>query len=67
MISAAVGVIDEHKLDKGKSLNQKMRVYYKATINIIKCALFKSEANFQAAVMMAEPKQELLEEMWNLP
>lgn len=44
-----------------------MTTFYENSIDILRCALNKKEAKFQAEVMISEAKDELAKEIWNLP
>lgn len=62
-----MSIIDRYKLENNKSLNHNIKVLYERSMKILKCAIFKEEALFQAEIMFSEPKGELAKEIWNLP
>lgn len=62
-----MSIMDRQKSGEGQSINKRMTTFYENSIDILRCALNKKEAKFQAEVMISEAKDELAKEIWNLP
>lgn len=54
-----MSIIDRHRLQATQSLNRKMAVFYEQAIGILKCALSKKQAKFEAEVMISEGRDDL--------
>jgi hypothetical protein len=62
-----MSIMDRRKMLGNESLNNKMKTFYESSIKILKCALNKKEAKFEAEIMFSEGKDDLAKEIWNLP
>jgi hypothetical protein len=56
VVNAAMSIIDRHQKYSEKPLSERVTHLLATAMQVIKVGIFKSEAQREAAVMMAEPK-----------